>query len=87
MAGFEVNEPEHAHDETSPLLPAAEDKKAKPVKQVTPLPMVQIGILLFFQLAEPITAQCIYPFINQVPPLCSRWGPSPLNVTLIPRSS
>lgn len=35
-------------------------------QQVTPLPKLQIAVLLFFQLAEPITSQCIYPFINQV---------------------
>ena len=47
-------------DETTALLPAKEPKP------VTPLPRLQIGILLLLQLAEPITSQCIYPFINQV---------------------
>lgn len=47
-------------DETTALLPAKEPKP------VTPLPRVQIGILLLLQLAEPITSQCIYPFVNQV---------------------
>lgn len=47
-------------DETTALLPAKEPKP------VTPLPTLQIGILLLLQLAEPITSQCIYPFINQV---------------------
>ena len=75
MAGFEVTE--RAQDETSPLL-RAEDKK--PAKKVTPLPMVQIGIVLFFQLAEPITSQCIYPFINQVTPLLLTKSPL-LNTT------
>ena len=32
----------------------------------TPLPKLQLAVLLFFQLAEPITSQCIYPFVNQV---------------------
>ncbi|KAH9838448.1 MFS general substrate transporter [Rhodofomes roseus] len=47
-------------DETTALLPAKEPKP------VTPLPRLQIGILLLLQLAEPITSQCIYPFINQL---------------------
>jgi hypothetical protein len=32
----------------------------------TPLPKVQIGILMAIQLAEPISSSLIYPFINQV---------------------
>jgi hypothetical protein len=44
------------------LLPASEKREKVP----TPLPKLQLGILLFFQMAEPITSQCIYPFINQV---------------------
>ncbi|KZT20445.1 MFS general substrate transporter, partial [Neolentinus lepideus HHB14362 ss-1] len=32
----------------------------------TPLPKLQIGILLVMQLAEPITSQCILPFINEL---------------------
>ncbi|OBZ72619.1 Protein ZINC INDUCED FACILITATOR-LIKE 1 [Grifola frondosa] len=38
----------------------------KTVKTPTPLPKLQISILLLLQLAEPITSQCIYPFINQL---------------------
>ena len=34
----------------------------------TPLPRLQIGILLLILLTEPICSQCIYPFINQVTP-------------------
>lgn len=41
-------------------------RKQQQPQQVTPLPRLQIAVLLFFQLAEPITSQCIYPFINQV---------------------
>ena len=37
-------------------------EKRKP----TPLPKVQIGILMLLNLAEPITSHCIFPFINQV---------------------
>ena len=50
-------------DARDPLLPAEAKKMPK---TVTPLPKLQIGIVLLFQLAEPITSQCIYPFINQV---------------------
>ena len=35
-------------------------------KVVTPLPKLQIGTVLFIQLAEPICSQCIEPFIAQV---------------------
>lgn len=59
MAGFDID-----NDPTERLLPS-EDKDRKP-KEPTPLPKLQLGVLLFFQLAEPITSQCIYPFINQV---------------------
>jgi hypothetical protein len=48
-------------DEEAPLLPSV-----KIVSGPTPLPMGQITVLLFLMLAEPITSQCIYPFINQV---------------------
>lgn len=46
-------------DEHSTLLP-------QPIKKPTPLPKVQISVLLLLQLAEPITSQCILPFITQV---------------------
>ena len=50
-------------DEETALL-ASPERKA--LKTPTPLPRLQIFILLLMQLAEPITSQCIYPFINQV---------------------
>ena len=50
-------------DEETALL-ASPERKA--LKTPTPLPCLQIFILLLMQLAEPITSQCIYPFINQV---------------------
>lgn len=31
----------------------------------TPLPVFQLGIILFIQAAEPITASVIFPFVNQ----------------------
>lgn len=49
-------------DASECFLPSEDVKKKTP----TPLPKLQLGTLLFFQLAEPITSQCIYPFINQV---------------------
>ncbi|KAI0359917.1 MFS general substrate transporter [Trametes cingulata] len=50
-------------DEETALLPSPERKT---LKAPTPLPKLQIFVLLLMQLAEPITAQCIYPFINQL---------------------
>lgn len=60
MAGYEPHD--GLVDDTQPLLPAKGNKETK----ITPLPKLQITILLLSQLAEPITSQCIYPFINQV---------------------
>lgn len=31
----------------------------------TPLPKVQLGVLMYIQLAEPITYTVIYPFVNE----------------------
>jgi len=57
-------------DEETPLLFPAEDPVAviheESDEVITPLPRLQIGILLSALLAEPICSQCIYPFINQV---------------------
>ncbi|KAG1881111.1 MFS general substrate transporter [Suillus subluteus] len=47
--------------ETSPLLHETLQKKQK-----TPLPKLQIGILMLVQLAEPIASMSIYPYINQL---------------------
>jgi hypothetical protein len=47
--------------ETTPLVPAKSSKKPK-----TPLPKLQIGILITLQLAEPIASTSIFPYINQV---------------------
>jgi hypothetical protein len=38
-----------------------EDEDVKP----TPLPMLQLLSVLSIQFAEPITALCVYPFVNQ----------------------
>lgn len=32
----------------------------------TPLPKLQLGVCILIQFAEPITALCILPFINQL---------------------
>ncbi|KZT01929.1 MFS general substrate transporter [Laetiporus sulphureus 93-53] len=53
--------------ERTPLLPDLDlDRRAKANPAITPLPKLQIGVLLLLQLGEPITSQCIYPFINQL---------------------
>ena len=61
MAGLAIDDP--FVDETQPLLLHSEESDAK---KVTPLPKLQMSILLLFLLAEPMTSNCIYPFINQV---------------------
>ncbi|TBU27875.1 MFS general substrate transporter [Dichomitus squalens] len=50
-------------EETRPLLGVREGTKQK---KSTPLPKLQIAILMLLQLSEPITSHCIFPFINQL---------------------
>jgi len=50
-------------DEETPLL-ADVQPQAKP--QITPLPWNQFVIVLFLQLAEPLTSQVIYPFTPEL---------------------
>jgi len=57
--------------ESTPLIPK---------KKTTPLPKFQLFILLWVQLAEPITSQVIYPFINKVR---RRWSVMTPNLTAI----
>ncbi|KAG2057774.1 MFS general substrate transporter [Suillus hirtellus] len=56
----------HSHkttvNETTPLVVPAKDSK----KSKTPLPKLQIGILITLQLAEPIASTSIFPYINQL---------------------
>ena len=61
-------------DERTPLLMSASTsetlvgggrRRKKREVERTPLPLVQIGVLLFLQLSEPVTSQAIYPFINE----------------------
>ncbi|OSC99918.1 MFS general substrate transporter [Trametes coccinea BRFM310] len=62
-----------------PPLPAASDERRAEIVQgtapsaecvddvkETPLPKLQLFILLYLQLAEPITSTVIYPFVNQL---------------------
>lgn len=48
--------------EDTPLLasPAALEEKR------TPLPKLQLAIVIFLQISEPLSSQSIYPYINQV---------------------
>jgi len=43
----------------------AEDEEPHVPERRTPLPMLALLSVLLIQLAEPITATVIYPFINQ----------------------
>ncbi|KAG2103145.1 MFS general substrate transporter [Suillus discolor] len=47
--------------ETTPLVSAGTSKKPK-----TPLPKLQIGILMTLRLVEPIASMSIFPYINQL---------------------
>ena len=49
-------------DEETPLLDTNPQKQRSP----TPLPKLQIAIVLLLQVCEPLTSQSIYPYINQV---------------------
>jgi len=53
---------QHHVDEESPLLTNRNVKTRK----ATPLPKVQILVVLLLQICEPLTSQSIYPYINQV---------------------
>jgi len=55
---FQLEEDAPLLDETQP-----EDGSKKPR---TPLPKVQIGILTLIQFVSPVSAQSIYPYINQL---------------------
>ena len=57
-------------DEEIPMLSSTEDPDAVTHEEsdevITPLPRLQVGVLLLALSTEPICSQCIYPFINQV---------------------
>lgn len=44
----------------------ASSSSSKPVREETPLPWAQFSLVLFLQLAEPLTSQVIYPFVPEV---------------------
>jgi len=54
----------HEDDNISPLN-AQSLKRSR-----TPLPWLQISIMLLLQTCEPISSQSIYPYINEVFALC-----------------
>ncbi|KAH7923425.1 MFS general substrate transporter [Leucogyrophana mollusca] len=56
------SESEPLCDEETVLLPST----PKHAKRPTPLPKAQISILMMVQFIEPVSSQCIYPFINQL---------------------
>ncbi|KAJ3998895.1 hypothetical protein F5050DRAFT_1116223 [Lentinula boryana] len=58
-------------DEESPLLTNETNNYTDHIQKrrrttPTPLPKVQISILMLLQICEPITSQSIYPYINQL---------------------
>ncbi|KAJ3514656.1 hypothetical protein NLJ89_g2251 [Agrocybe chaxingu] len=53
----------HRVDEETPLL---HDVRPRPSPKRTPLPKLQIAIVLLLQICEPITSQSIFPYINQL---------------------
>ncbi|KAF8875931.1 major facilitator superfamily transporter [Infundibulicybe gibba] len=55
-----MNDNHTINEETALLAPA------KKQQNPTPLPKVQIGIVLLLQLCEPITSLSVYPYINQL---------------------
>lgn len=61
-------------DEESPLLPTEQPKR-----QRTPLPWGQLSVIMFLQLAEPLTSQVISPFAPEVGVSCP---PHPTDVYL-----
>ncbi|KAH9902586.1 MFS general substrate transporter [Cubamyces lactineus] len=63
----------HLHDVLSPsesiqptTIPGPPPPGADEKVEETPLPKLQLFILLYLQLAEPITSTVIYPFVNQL---------------------
>jgi len=74
----------HANsDDQVPLLCGASGGNEP--KKRTPLPKVQICVLLLSVLIEPIAAQSIYPFINQVSLCCRARVPCSLHLIQLVR--
>ncbi|KAH9926300.1 MFS general substrate transporter [Epithele typhae] len=62
---------EASYDETTPLLvPEAQHGDAAPQQEQhvkkTPLPKLQVSALVLAHMGEPMTAYCIFPFVNQL---------------------
>ncbi|KAI0828037.1 MFS general substrate transporter [Trametes gibbosa] len=59
---------EEVLSKTTPLLvPSCNEAAGTQIqKPRTPLPKAQLAVLMLLGLAEPITAYCIFPFINQL---------------------
>ncbi|TFY69229.1 hypothetical protein EVG20_g3235 [Dentipellis fragilis] len=54
-------------DEETPLLRSpSRSSSTQSARTQTPLPKLQLSLLVFLQMAEPMTSQCIYPFVNQL---------------------
>ncbi|KIJ68064.1 hypothetical protein HYDPIDRAFT_25510 [Hydnomerulius pinastri MD-312] len=58
-----VASPASQNDEQAPLLSG---ERRIDAKKPTPLPKIQISVLMLAVLVEPIASNCIYPFINQL---------------------
>jgi len=54
---------EEDRDGSNPEPPA---DRAAATRQRTPLPKLQLGIVLLCQFAEPLTAMVVYPFVNKL---------------------
>lgn len=52
--------------EQEPLLSDPQAEQQKPEQQRTPLPKLQLAVVLLVQVTERISGQVIAPFINQV---------------------
>ncbi|KZP23803.1 MFS general substrate transporter [Athelia psychrophila] len=57
---------EHTTDLNNEIVDEHSTLLTKETKKPTPLPKLQIFVLLLCQLSEPITSQCILPFITQL---------------------
>ncbi len=57
----------NVEDERHERTPLLTNNGTTPARRpITPLPKLQIAIVLLLQVCEPITSQSIFPYINQV---------------------
>lgn len=74
LRAHEHDEHEHEHERydsiasssSSTIATGSELESAPDAKRETPLDWPQFSLVLFLQLAEPLTSQVIYPFVPQV---------------------